>query len=150
MRACPVSLSGGAFSPASCTHLLSISIAAASLWELLVHVLQTSLVGALTLQQEESGLLHTWSSSGRGREARLGLWRVILAWCKSMARADQVRPCEPLHLEQHRAALQTLGETCPTHRTLQEHHLHIPTHLHLKLSTGWSSKDKEQQLQRHK
>lgn len=80
LRVCPGPLSEG-HSQAKCTHLFSISITAASVWELLVHVLQTLLVGALILQQEESMLLHTWSSSGRRREARLGCQGVIPACC---------------------------------------------------------------------
>lgn len=58
VRVCPVSLPEG-HSQVKCTHLFSTSITAASVWVLLVQVLQTSLVGALILQQEETILLHT-------------------------------------------------------------------------------------------
>lgn len=58
IRVCPMSLPEG-HSQAKCTLLFSVSITAASVWVLFVHVLQTSLVGALILQQGESVLLHT-------------------------------------------------------------------------------------------
>lgn len=64
--------------------------------------------------------------------------------CKSRARADQLRACESLHHEQHRAALHTLDETCPTPQNPPGA---PPPHPSLKLSRGWSSQDIEHQRQ---
>lgn len=100
MRVCPVSLSEG-HSQAKCTLLFSISITAPSVWVLLVHVWQTSLLRAHIWQQEESKLLliFLWQEKGSQTRVLKSDPCMLLVqrdwWCKSMARADQVRPVSP-------------------------------------------------------